>query len=85
MTTMPKHHLDKRAAELIAAGAGDPDDLLTTKDVAAWFGVSKQWLEINRSKGDGPPFIKLGRMVRYRRDAVLQWLDERQRAPGRRR
>lgn len=76
---MSEHHLDKRAADLIAAGAGNPDDLLTTKDVAAWFGASVITLEIWRTKGEGPPFIKLTpRMVRYQRGGVLNWLAERE-------
>ena len=75
---MSKHHLDKRAADLIAAGAGDPDDLLNTKQVAAWLGNSPITLEIWRSKGKGPPFIRLSpRMIKYRRGDVLAWLISR--------
>jgi hypothetical protein len=77
---LPKHHLDKRAGDLIAAGGGDTDDLLTTKQVATWLGVSVQWLEIGRSKGYGPPFVRLAkkRGVRYKRSTVLKWLAERE-------
>lgn len=84
MSDKPKHHLDKRAADLIAGGAGDPDELLDTKEVAAWFRVSEQWLETGRSRsrrgGYGPPFVKLGRMVRYKRSRTLAYLAERERA-----
>jgi len=76
-------YLDKHAPRLIAEGNGadtEPDDLLTTDQVAAWFQVSKQWLEIRRSNGntDGPPFVKMsdGR-IRYRRSTVIAWLEER--------
>ena len=34
----------------MAAGSGDPDELLNTKEVAAWFRVSVQWLETGRSR-----------------------------------
>ena len=75
------HHLDARAAAIIAAGAGDPDDLLTTKQLAAWFGMKPNTLEIWRSVGKGPPFEQLSpRIIRYRRSAVLGWLDERRHA-----
>jgi predicted DNA-binding transcriptional regulator AlpA len=75
---LSEHHLDRRAGELIAIGAGDANDLLTTKDVAAWFGMSVITLEIWRSKGKGPPFTKLTpRMVRYRRGDALNWLAKR--------
>ena len=74
-----RHHLDRRAPELIEKGRdGDPDELLTTKEMAAWLGVSEQWLEIGRSKRYGPPFIRMGpRMIRYRRGTGIHWLEER--------
>jgi hypothetical protein len=73
-----RHHLDRRAADLIEEGQGDPDTLMTTAGVGEWLGVSTQWLEIGRSKGYGPPFIRLSASrVRYRRGDVRQWLRER--------
>ena len=40
---------------------------LTTKQAAAYLGVSRQFLEIARLKGHGPQFCKPGcsRLVRY--------------------
>jgi predicted DNA-binding transcriptional regulator AlpA len=73
-----RHHLDRRAADLAEALEGPPDDLLPTPTTAAWLGVSDQWLEIGRSKGYGPPFVRLStRRVRYRRADILTWLKER--------
>src|SRR6516165_4002566 len=58
-STVPlKHHLDRRAADLIDEG-GDDDDLLDTPTTSVWLGVSSQWLEIGRSKGYGPPYVRL--------------------------
>lgn len=76
---VPKaHHLDSRADEIAAKGSGgDPHELLRQVAVAAWLGVSMQWLEIGRHAGYGPPFIRIGRMVRYRRSDVIAWLDSR--------
>jgi predicted DNA-binding transcriptional regulator AlpA len=72
------HHLDRRADQILAAQSGDDDDLLTTKQVAAWFGASEQWFEIGRVKNYGPPFIRMSeRIVRYRRDDVVKWLKQR--------
>ncbi len=71
-------HLDKRADVLIELAHGNPDDLLTTKELAAWFGVSVQWVELGRMRGYGPPPTYLSqRCVRYHRQVVLDWLDER--------
>jgi predicted DNA-binding transcriptional regulator AlpA len=77
---VPRHHLDRHAGAIIVEAAnGDHDDLLTTPALAALFRVSKQWLEIGRSKGYGPPFIRLApQVVRYRRGDVQAWLAERQ-------
>ena len=72
------HHIDKRAAALVEQNAANPDDLLSTSDLAEWLGVSTQWLEIGRSRGHGPKFIKLSpKCVRYRRADVLVWLSQR--------
>jgi hypothetical protein len=73
--------LDRRARYIASLGIGaDPDMLLVTKQLAEWLGVSVQWLEIARSRGDGhgPPYRRLGkRAIRYRVGDVLKWLEER--------
>jgi predicted DNA-binding transcriptional regulator AlpA len=77
---MAKRHLDKRAADIVAASSADKnDDLLTTPQCAKWLGVSVQWLENRRWLGDaGPPYRQLSdRVVRYHRGDVLRWLDKR--------
>lgn len=43
-----RHHLDRRADRLAEHGQGNLDDLLNTVEVAAWLGVSIQFLEIGR-------------------------------------
>jgi len=79
-----RHRLDRRAGEIAKAGEGDGDDLLTTPEVAKWLGVSRQWVEIGRGKGRGPPFVRLApTRVRYKRSAVLAWLEARQTAADR--
>jgi predicted DNA-binding transcriptional regulator AlpA len=79
-TTNKKLHIDKRAAQIVAAGAGDNDELLTTKALAEWLGVSETWVEIARVRGNGPPYEKIApRIVRYRVGKVKAWLDERSR------
>jgi predicted DNA-binding transcriptional regulator AlpA len=76
----PKFFLLDRRAQYIAGQAigADPDMLLVTKQLAEWLGVSVQWLEIGRSRGDGPPYRRLGkRAIRYSVGDVLKWLEER--------
>jgi predicted DNA-binding transcriptional regulator AlpA len=75
---MAKKQLRNRAAEVLAATDGSDDDLLNTRELAAWLQVSAIWCEIGRSKGYGPPFIRLSpTCVRYRRGAVRAWLQQR--------
>jgi hypothetical protein len=74
------HHLDRRAHFLTERLPNFADDAaLTTEDVADWLGVSHQWLEIGRSKGYGPAFVKYGSTVRYLAGSVRHWLSERTR------
>jgi predicted DNA-binding transcriptional regulator AlpA len=76
-------HIDKRADAILAASAntGNDDDLLTTPQVADLLGVSTQWIEKRRTHGGGPPFVRLSqKIVRYPRDGLRHWLDQRARA-----
>jgi predicted DNA-binding transcriptional regulator AlpA len=73
-------HLDKRAEVLatVMPPEASGDDLLTTREVAVWFGVSTQWLDIGRIRNYGPPFVMLSpHAVRYRRAEVTAWLNKR--------
>lgn len=51
--------------------------IMTTEEAAEYLRMSRQWLEIARYKGDGPPFIKLPRMVRYRKRDLDKWIEKR--------
>jgi len=78
MSVPKKHHLDKRAHRIIEDASGNPDDLLTTKQVADWLLVSTEFLEIARHKKIGPRFLRLSaRNIRYKRADVLAWLRSR--------
>ena len=74
-----RFHLDKRAAHILADSKdADDDELLTTRQLAAWLGVSEQFLEIARSDGYGPEFVMISsRRIAYQRPAVRAWLKER--------
>lgn len=49
--------------------------LMDQDTLAAYLGKSTAWCERARWAGEGPPFIKLGRHVRYRADDVLVWIE----------
>jgi excisionase family DNA binding protein len=53
--------------------------LLTPKEAARLLKVSTSFLAKARMRGDGPPFIKVGRSVRYSEAALVQWMKSRNR------
>lgn len=50
------------------------DVLLTPKEAARFLKVSTSWLAKRRMDGDGPPFICIGRAIRYSRATLQKWL-----------
>jgi excisionase family DNA binding protein len=48
--------------------------MLRTVPAADYVGVSPQYLEKLRVTGGGPEFVKLGRAVRYEKDALDRWI-----------
>ena len=74
----PTHSPHNRAARRLSADASAPtplDRLLNAGEVAEWVNTTPGQLSQWRFQGEGPPFIKLGRAVRYRRADVEAWLD----------
>jgi predicted DNA-binding transcriptional regulator AlpA len=53
--------------------------LLTAKEAARLLKVSLSWLAKARMRGDGPPYIRIGRSIRYAEAALLLWMKGRQR------
>jgi predicted DNA-binding transcriptional regulator AlpA len=53
--------------------------LLTPKEAARSLKLSDSWLAKARMRGDGPPYIQIGRSIRYAESALIQWMKSRQR------
>jgi predicted DNA-binding transcriptional regulator AlpA len=53
--------------------------LLTAKEAGVLLKVSLSWLAKARMRGDGPPYICIGRSIRYAEAALIQWMKSRQR------
>ena len=51
--------------------------VMNTANAAAYLDMRPGPLEIWRSTRRGPPYIKVGRSVRYRRSDLDAWLDQR--------
>jgi len=56
---------------------GAPDDLLTARDLATALRKKVSTLSAWRTHGSGPPFLKVGNSVLYRRGDVVAWLESR--------
>jgi predicted DNA-binding transcriptional regulator AlpA len=52
---------------------------LTPRETAAFLRMSKSWLAKARMRKNGPPFIEIGRSIRYSKCALLRWLKSRER------
>jgi excisionase family DNA binding protein len=46
----------------------------SVEQAAHYLGLSKAFLDKARCRGDGPTYLKLGSRVRYRREALDEWL-----------
>lgn len=57
-----------------ATGAVLVSPLMDSREIAAYLKVSESTLSRWRSAGQGPPFLRLGGIARYRIDAVEAWL-----------
>jgi predicted DNA-binding transcriptional regulator AlpA len=53
--------------------------LLTARDAANVLRLSESWLAKSRMRGDGPPFVKIGRSVRYAEGSLRDWLQTQMR------
>ena len=51
------------------------DQYLTEKKVAELTGFSVKYLQKLRHRGEGPPYIKIGRSIRYKWSDVVKWMD----------
>ena len=54
-----------------------PPAVFDTVQAAAYVKLSTQFLEIARTRGSGPPYLKFSRAVRYRPQDLDEWLASR--------
>jgi predicted DNA-binding transcriptional regulator AlpA len=71
---MPERRLVVNRRETEEKMISQTDRLLTTKEVAIWLKLSYRSLENARQQGKGPPFVRIGRAIRYLEDEVRKWL-----------
>jgi hypothetical protein len=53
----------------------DPDSLLPEREASQLLSVSIRTLQAWRFRRVGPPFVRLGRAIRYARRALIEWIN----------
>ena len=53
------------------------DELLNDRQFAAYCDLAERTPAVWRVRGDGPPYIRIGSNILYRRSDVDAWLEER--------
>lgn len=53
-------------------------DLIKEAELGREWQLSPGTLANQRSRGEGPPFVRIGRTIRYSRKAVAEWLAAQQ-------
>jgi hypothetical protein len=56
-----------------------PESLIDVAENAKRLSVSPSYLNKARLTGDGPPYVKIGKAVRYHWPTVMKWLEEQTR------
>ncbi len=52
-------------------------EFYNTKKLAALLAVTPKWLVRNRNSKNPIPYLKLGRIVRYKRSDVIEWIGKK--------
>jgi predicted DNA-binding transcriptional regulator AlpA len=59
------------------ANHNQPKQRIPEKEAAPYIGMSTMFLRISRMRGDGPPYLKIGRSVRYDTADLDRWLESK--------
>lgn len=51
------------------------DRLLSRDEVEERFGIPKRFLELAVARQEGPRFVRIGRLVRYRVEDIRGWIE----------
>src|SRR4051812_38280525 len=80
MVPQVDRNIDTSAALDAGRAAADRNpDMLRSTEAARYIDMSDSWLRQTRMIGriDGPPFLRQGRAIRYRRSDLDRWLERR--------
>ena len=77
--SIPAAHRETLASEAPTVLAPLPSDdrLIPAAELPRFIGLAAQTLARLRCEGNGPPFVKIGRLIYYRASDVRDWLAQR--------
>ena len=77
----PEDQVFHRDASLLRRSSGRQDAArarhVTTAEAAEYLGLSESYLNKARHFGTGPAYVRFGRAIRYSRDALDDWAEQR--------
>jgi predicted DNA-binding transcriptional regulator AlpA len=71
-----KTHKSIISAKETVTSANQSNKLLSPEQVSVLIGKSEAWLARKRWEGNGIPYRKIGRHVRYHENMVMDWLNQ---------
>jgi excisionase family DNA binding protein len=64
------------------ATQGEQDSLVTEPEAARLLAVSVRTLQAWRVQDAGPPYVRVGRLIRYVRSSLAAWIKSKTHTPG---
>lgn len=77
MTNPIREHINNTEPHVANTNAAERSPFIDERRLCAELGIASVTATKWRAKAEGPPFIKVGRLVRYRRADVETWLASR--------
>jgi predicted DNA-binding transcriptional regulator AlpA len=59
---------------MVNSSSRDDESLLNEAEAAKFLAVSVRTLQAWRTRDSGPPFVRLGRAIRYRLKDLIEWV-----------
>jgi excisionase family DNA binding protein len=64
------------------AAQDEEESLVTEPEAARVLAVSVRTLQAWRVQDAGPPYVRVGRLIRYVRSSLIAWIKSRTHTPG---
>lgn len=73
------NHAPQNLSQRLADSSLGGMRLINEKEAAEVLRKPPSWMQMTRHRGDGPPYLKLGRAVRYDLNDLIAWVKAQKR------